>query len=77
MRSTILALCAVTGVALANPRMGRMMMELDRRQNTTAPPVELIGDLITPGATTPVGLQVKACLEGNGQNCVDSTTKVR
>jgi hypothetical protein len=70
-------MAAAAGVAVAHPGMNKMMQELVKRQNTTAPPVELIGDLATVGAQTDTGKAVFACLSGNGVNCDIAGPKVR
>jgi hypothetical protein len=79
MKSTILLLAAAAGFAQAKPNgMHHMMRELANRQAPPAQPVEMIGDLLTAGATTPVGRQVKTCLEdASGATCVNNDAKVR
>lgn len=80
MNSTFLLLAVVTSFAQTKPDgIGYMMRDLFRRQ---APPppnqtVEMIGDLLTTSAITPLGTQVKTCLEdASGATCVDNDKKL-
>src|ERR1700712_5284520 len=78
MKSTILLLAAAAGFAQAKPNgMSHMMRDLSRRQAPPNQTVEMIGDLLTVGAVTPVGKQVKTCLEdASGATCVNNDKKV-
>jgi len=55
--------------------MRKLMVDLMKRQVPSNVPEPLIGDLATEGATTPVGLAVENCINGNGP-CQDQTIKV-
>lgn len=78
MKSNILLLVATAGFAHAKPNgMGYMMRDLARRQAPPNQTVEMIGDLLTVGAVTSVGKQVKGCLEdASGATCVNNDKKV-
>jgi hypothetical protein len=77
MRSSILLL-ATLGSVYAHPgRMGHLMQDLARRQAPPNQTVEMIGDLATVGATTPVGVKVQTCLlDASGASCVDTSPNV-
>lgn len=78
MKSTLFLLAAAAGFAQAKPNgMSHMMRDLARRQAPPNQTVEMIGDLLTVGAVTPVGKQVKTCLEdASGNTCVNNDNKV-
>ena len=78
MKSTILLLAAAAGFAQAKPNhMSYMMRDLARRQAAPNQTVEMIGDLLTVGAVTPVGQEVKTCFEdASGNTCVNNDKKV-
>jgi hypothetical protein len=78
MKSTILLLAAAAGFSQAKPNgMSHMMRDLSRRQAPPNQTVEMIGDLLTVGAVTPVGKQVKTCFEdASGATCVNNDKKV-
>jgi hypothetical protein len=76
--SSVATALAVSSLAAGYPGMGNTIgelkrMALERRDNGTQ--VELIGDLATKGATTPVGKTVVACLQDQ-IDCYDDLNKV-
>jgi len=77
MKLSFYLVSASAAATFAMPGMINLMHELARRQAGPPPTPELIGDLATQGATTPVGNKVKACITGVGDpSCQELTPKV-
>lgn len=66
MKFTSATVLALAGSAAAWPGMSALIQELAKRQGPTPGGLDapMIGDLATIGAITPVGKQVKSCLQG-------------
>ena len=75
MRASNLALTLLSGSAYGHPGMRKLMADLMKRQAPPNVPEPLIGDLATQGATTPVGLAIENCINGNGP-CQNQNVKV-
>jgi hypothetical protein len=75
MKLNLLLLGALSGAASAFPGLKELMTDLAKRQGPPVVPAPLIGDLKTQGATTAVGKQVLACIQGTGP-CENNEKKV-